>query len=268
MSNFSRSIIIAGFVATAAGAGCADNVTTAIRPCPCAEGNVCCSSGVCAANQSACGAATAALSAQAVGDWVGYIENFTSAPFESGSDRMKLTLAAQPDGSLTGTVTLGTGSPPAAPTERDVGWPAAGSSIFIEGFGYSVNAPSWEALRLRGAFSTVEPWGQWCDLQTPIFSELTSELSYYACSPSYQKLSNGICVTTASPTTPDTIYDCGRLSLCDDGQCACDASHCFSAPTTIDDNTFDISLDGDRGDGSISLARLERGVYNIRLLRQ
>jgi hypothetical protein len=272
MSNISRSIIVAGFVASAAVAGCADNVTTAVRPCPCADGNVCCGSGVCAADQSACGAATAALSQQASGDWVGYIENFTTQPFMSGSDDVKLSLHVQADGSLAGTVTLGGGSPPPVPTDPNVGWGfdqmiwgITPNLNLMEGYHYEVHAPNWEALRLRGRFSTMQPWGPWCALQTPILYT-TSPESIYGCVPNAgaSMTSDNACFVSTDPPQP---VDCGKLALCmfPDYPCHCTASGCTG--TISDDNSFDVALDADSGNGSISLPT-RGGMYNVRLLHQ
>lgn len=271
MSNISRSIIVAGFVASAAVAGCAENVTTAVRPCPCADGNVCCGSGVCAADQNACGAATAALSQQASGEWVGYIENLI-IPFPSGSDSVKLSLHVQSDGSLAGTVTLGSGSPPAAPTDGNVGWPATRTMVTLpeapylfEGYGYGVHGATWEALRLRGRFSTPEPWGPWCALQTPV-PVTTTPTNIYSCIPNVGGMmsDDAHCVLATDP--PQSI-DCGKWALClgVDMPCHCTASGCTSA--TSDENTFDIALDGDRGNGSILLTT-QGGMHNLRLQRQ
>ena len=271
MSNSSRSILAAIVLAGASVAGCAENVTTAVRPCPCADGNVCCGSGVCAADQSACGAATAALSQQASGDWVGYIENFTTLPFESGSDNVKLSLHVKSDGSLAGSMTLGTGAPPAPPTDPNVGWPATSPSLggpaslfLIEGYTYGVQTPNWEALRLRGSFSTPEPWGAWCALQTPVL-DTANPGDHYGCVPNVGfSMSADQCTLSSSPPQP---IDCGKLALCGfpDNPCHCTATGCTSV--TYGDNTFDVALDGDRGNGSISLPT-KGGMYNIRLLRQ
>ncbi|HEX2660710.1 MAG TPA: hypothetical protein VHU40_20660 [Polyangia bacterium] len=267
MSNISRSIIVAGFVASAAVAGCADNVTTAVRPCPCADGNVCCSSGVCAADQSACGAATAALSAQSSGDWVGYIENLT-VPFMSGSDAIKVSLRVQSDGQLAGSVVLGSGTPPAPATDPNVGWPA-GHSFFsqqllflVEGHAYDLESPKWEALRLRGIFSTTEPWGPWCHLQTSIMS--AGNPGHYGCVPNFGSTSTdeGTCYLSSDPPQP---INCDKLTLCRElWTCDCSADGCTNAPSN--DNSIDIALDGNHGDGTISLAF--SGPHNVRLQRQ
>src|SRR5438270_13792857 len=42
-------------------AGCADHVQSSLATCPCSQGTTCCSSGVCAADDSACEQATSAL---------------------------------------------------------------------------------------------------------------------------------------------------------------------------------------------------------------
>src|SRR4029078_5991007 len=114
LNGFIRRI---GFLFTIAvglaGQGCADKVATAISPCPCAAGYVCCSSGVCAPSEDSCGTAAAALSAAAHGRWTGYVEN---ASFWSGSDAIDLSFSVDASGTLSGTVFVGHSMPPAPPT--------------------------------------------------------------------------------------------------------------------------------------------------------
>src|SRR5947209_4042030 len=50
-------------------AGCADHVQSSLATCPCSQETTCCSSGVCAASESACGQATSALSNESAGHW-------------------------------------------------------------------------------------------------------------------------------------------------------------------------------------------------------
>src|ERR1051325_5411462 len=96
-SLFGYSVIVAAVLASA----CVDHVDTSLKSCPCAEGYVCCESGVCAADSGSCGAATAALSTSVQGSWSGYIENFRS----DAPDAVRINIAVAGDGTLSGEVT-------------------------------------------------------------------------------------------------------------------------------------------------------------------
>lgn len=138
---------------------CAPSVPLENRPCPCADGWVCCPSGdLCAATASSCpaeqpagtdgaaGATTAtagatgtdsscasaeaglptlpdpayAIQPALLGTWVGYFENFT---FPSMSDAIRLSFTQNPDGTGKVSVVLGVGTPPAPPTNPTDTWP-------------------------------------------------------------------------------------------------------------------------------------------------
>jgi hypothetical protein len=249
-----------------AAAGCADHVQSQVLSCPCDQG-ICCSSGVCAADENSCTQATAALSMQASGQWTGYVENFM---FPSGSDQLKLTFQVASDSSLTGQVVLGTGTPPAPATDGSVAWPAnyfsstrtVDGGLFrtvslMEGFSYQAMQSEWTARRLSFTVAFGEPWGPWCRLQTA--------MDYgqgWACAPGGGTIQDGQCIVdTAQGSVP---LDCGVVNLCVPqlGFCSCTAAGCDGARTTS--MSFDIALRSDDADGSIALGGQ---THNIRLVR-
>src|SRR4051812_23884467 len=135
-------------------AGCADKVATATAACPCATGNVCCASGVCAKSEGACPAATLALAQESSGQWRGYVENYN---FPSGSDAVSISLSVSGE-EVSGQVVFGDpatpqGGPDAGrPSAIDGGLPvspSAGEPALKEGFSYHANDIRWENRRLK-----------------------------------------------------------------------------------------------------------------------
>jgi len=278
---------------------CASRTETAIKPCPCASGYVCCDSGVCAQDQSGCSQATAALSASASGQWTGYIENFQL----STDDSITVSIAAADDGTLSGTVRIGHGPPPPPATDGSTAWPAevqgvdAIVPVYIPGFAYSVEDVSWQARRLKFRIPKYQPWQPWCALQQPYEQThcadppacTTYESDGFSCSPSAGAVTvdaQGGCHTVATATTPSVAIDCAKGTLCDTigacncqsggcvcggfGVCACDATGCragsewMSVPIGY---WFDIAFDGGKGDGSVNLSAGGNELHNVRLTR-
>jgi hypothetical protein len=275
---------------------CAKDVPTGAQPCPCADGYVCCQSGVCAQGQDACDEATSALSAKAAGRWTGYIENYNG--LTSGADTLALSFTVADDGTFQGTAKLGDAAPPAPPTDPKVPWPpgirasglSAGTAVPVEGFAYTAHTLNWEARRLKFAIYFEEPWKPWCELQTPRSAGYqtlpdggTSSMLNWICTPP------GLYVAEASDETTCDLYDdttlsasspflgkvpCAIIPLClNPGMpCVCNSTGCTAGtPQDAPEGsagaeivTFDIALAGDSGDGSVVLPD---GKYNVRLVR-
>src|SRR5207244_9243080 len=100
-------------------AGCVDTRPEASRPCPCASGNVCCASGVCAPDGDSCGEATLALAVENAGTWTGYLENYN---LPSGSDALAIALDVS-GAVVSGTFVMGTAAAPPPPTDLTTPWP-------------------------------------------------------------------------------------------------------------------------------------------------
>jgi hypothetical protein len=255
----------------AAAGGCADHVQSAVVTCPCDTG-VCCTSGVCATNENACEQATQALSSESAGRWTGYVESFT---FASGADAVDLTLVTETDGSLSGKVILGMGTPPSPPTDPNLGWPAGyidnltdGAIIrVLEGVPYHVKNVRWTALRLRFEISLEEPWGPWCRLQQPIVS--AGDPATFGCLP---KATSAYSNNPDNCRIDDTPIDCTKLLLCGGGNwtCDCTADGCDASSTT--GFAFDVALRGNEGNGSVEDHNIADypgiiGNHNVRLIR-
>jgi hypothetical protein len=287
--------------------GCAKHVPTAAQPCPCAAGATCCSSGICAQSSDLCDEATSALSAAAVGQWSGYLENYTA--LKSGADSLALAFTMNPDGTLAGTAKFGAAAPPAPATDPDVTWPpglfaglrsdqilttdvAAGP---VEGFTYTAQDIRWEARRLRFAIYLSEPWKPWCELQHSYLvnggpralpdggatagaggagdSGATgpAQPPIYSCvqSDSYSMNADTDQCFVGNDAVP---VSCEKLALCwvHGRPCSCTAAGCTSGTTSSAgtsgalSDSFDISLRGDEGDGSLDS---DGTTNNIRLTR-
>jgi len=249
-------------------AGCADHVQSSLATCPCSQGMVCCESGVCAADESACAQATSALSNDSAGHWTGYVENFA---FASGSDALDLTLTAGSDGSLSGQLILGMGTMPPPATDGTVGWPSGQFSFdslglplgALEGYGYHLNNVKWTALRLQFEIDIAEPWGPWCRLQNSSDSACVQVHGGYG-------TNAGECFT---PTGMQQV-DCGLVYLCADADvCVCSPAGCDAATAPI--YQFDVALRNNDGDGSVvdnrtpgvTLPGQMPATHNVRLIR-
>jgi len=251
--------------------GCADHVKSAVVTCPCDRG-ICCASGVCADDETACGAATQALSSASAGRWTGYIENFT---FASGSDALDLTLHVEDDGSLAGELIMGQGPAPAPPTDPNVGWPVGVEQPGfwqpnpVEGLAYHLTNVRWTALRLQFDLNLSEPWGPWCEMQTSYDIREVGGVTYenpWRCTPEDGWVGSGEeCFqrVSADPSVPKVAIDCNKAALCGHEQpCHCTADGC--AVATKPSASFDIALRGNDGDGSETA--LDES-HNVRLIR-
>jgi hypothetical protein len=200
--------------------------------------------------------------------WDGYVEGYQ---FQSGSDRVRLTLDENGDGVLeVGDVPL-----LPAPSDPDIGYASAGEDpnwiapFWIhEGFRYSVSGATVEDSRMRLAVQNDEVFAAWCELQTSLPG---SEPGSYGCIPAgnYGK-SDDEC-SYATPEGTQMSIDCGKVVLCTQ-VCACDAVGC-TAPGR-DETLLDGSLvhAGDALVGTLVIKSLVDGLdierLTVRLERQ
>jgi hypothetical protein len=246
-------LLAAGTLTTA----CVDHVDTAIKSCPCAAGNVCCASGVCAADQDACAAATAALSASVQGRWTGYIENFRP----DVDDAIAVDISAASDGTLSGTVRFGKGAAPPAASDPALPWPPGPREIqtsYVVGVDYTARDIAWLSRRLKLTVETYEPWQPWCALQ----QSYPGEPDGFMCIPQGTLMDDlaGQC-WIAPESGPVIAIDCDKASLCFE-MCTCDASGCEA----WDDVTYalDVAFHDAAAEGSINMWNAN---YNLRLTR-
>lgn len=285
-----RTFLIAATLAGAAlsTSSCADNVPTESNACPCANGYVCCGSGVCAADEASCGQATAALSIAAQGKWVGYIENFTKLP--SGTDKLVIELRTDGAGQLTGSITFGEGAPPAPPTVANQTWPLDpryppqpflgdipwAGGLPIEGVAYTARDVEWRARRLRMRASFAEPWGPWCALQTSYSWPDSAGQPTHGCLPVGQYAFAGNVCTLLDGDVPLGTFDAGRCALCGFGggvsACDCTETGCV-ARAPINQLSLDLDVQGNEAEGSLAgfgegpAGIFPGGPVNVRLIR-
>ena len=263
--------ILSSVVGLAVPSACASHVPSGIAYCPCAAGNVCCESGVCAVEKDACAAATVALSQSAQGVWAGYFENF-----KTEDDALRIAIAVASDGKLSGEIVVGTGPPPPPATNPDIAWPSpiaapmAGPydswsppvspwnfpepSPLMPGFVYHAENIRWEGQRLKFTYSTYEPWHPWCELQQS-FSRPDGTFSCVPEAPFRRPLfcgfpdlpggdvpcpmgpqvgdsdGQGNCIASVSP--PTTV-PCYKFVYCD-AVCSCAANHCAARQDVCDE---------------------------------
>jgi hypothetical protein len=249
---------------------CANHVPTGAQPCPCADGYVCCQSGVCATSTDSCDEATSALSAQAQGKWTGYVENYSA--LASGADSLALAFDVAPDGTLAGHVTFGDAAPPPPATDPNREWPPGlndGTSetapgLPIEGFAYEAHDIKWEARRLRFWVALSEPWKPWCELQTsydwngprstgsldpdagagPTAGPTdagpppASPSHEWRCEPNvFQANDDGTCTVfdQSNPSNPAKVVACANPVLCQSPgfPCLCNATGCTAGTSRV-----------------------------------
>lgn len=259
-------LALALVVAAAALPACADRIATETQACPCATGNFCCASGVCASDEVGCGDATLALATENAGTWAGYLEN-TALP--SGSDAIRVSLNVV-GAEVSGELVLGTAPPPPVPTEAVYpsnfapgGWVLDPSLLdpvrYVEGFVYHARDIAWESRRLKFTVDLAEAWQATCALYQPI----TVAGETFICPGGYGFSAEGGC--NLANGMPNTEFDCKYLAPCEPGsQCHCDATTCTPAGGTI---SVDVALRGDLGDGSLIGIAPSGGATNLRLMR-
>jgi hypothetical protein len=274
----------ASLLATAVLPACASHVATTINACPCADGFICCDSGVCAHDQSDCAVVTTALAKSIEGIWNGYVENL--APGSDDSLRIEIAIAA--DNTVSDQVTIGHGPPPAPATDPNLPWPVdidggvhAEAPIYIPGFVYTAEDISWQARRLKFRIPPYEPWQPWCALQT----SYPAGGGEYSCVPAGGPVvdANGNCLTNTDPPVP---VGCGKFDLCDNlraclcapnsctcgglGVCDCEANGCSAGTEFMSvplGYWFDVSFGDGEADGSVDLSTEGPDLHNVRLTR-
>lgn len=237
---------------------CAEKVVSKVQACPCATGNVCCQSGVCAADQNLCGSATLALAAESAGVWTGYFENFN---LPSGSDALKISLSV--DGDLvSGELVLGTANEPPPPMRPasvpDAGIDYDGGGIpgegYVEGYRFQLQDLRWESRRMKFTVKLGDYWKPLCDSYQPV----TVAGQTFICPSGWSSGPGAECALDDG-----TPIDCNLLQPCViGGPCQCTDTSCTPAAGEL---KVDVALRGDNGDGT---ANLNYGNnVNIRLVR-
>jgi hypothetical protein len=222
------------------------------------------------------GAAGAAL-APLVGTWTGYAET---------SDNMTLVFTQEADGSVSGSLTFGMGSPPAPPTSGNDAYPpgSGGDANSVPfpyiGFPYTASDVSFDGTRLQLAIVTNELWKAWCGLQKS-FDWSPDAPGMCGCLPDWGGMgsggvgSGGMGSGVTGPTGSCSINDpttgaaeaipCPLVGPCIVyAVCSCDATGC-SVDMQNASTKLDVQLAGDKLDGSI--AGLPQSPLNVHFTR-
>jgi hypothetical protein len=197
-------------------------------------------------------------------EWEGYVEAYH---FPSGSDRVRLTLDEQGNGS----VTFGEGTPLPQSAELELDTSFHNWEI-VEGSPLAVTAAQVSERRLQLSYDVVSPFRGWCEVQTPILRpDVGIDASRYGCLPGYSGQHGSgpdECeMFVPGPGDEELVQvDCTAMFLClDSRKCVCDAERCSMMQENI---VFDGALEdhGERligttttwGDGVRVTVRLTR----------
>lgn len=200
--------------------------------------------------------------------WDGYVEAYE---FQSGTDRVHITLDASGNGSFR----VGDGPDLAAPTNPDVGYPAAMAGAIAtlgyrdhteslyDGVAYPVANTRVESERIRLTLDPHSAFAAWCALQTPALS-LGGQQDFYSCAPDgYSQEETGVCLMHRGGTDDEPI-DCSYVVICTYG-CVCDAQSCSARPS-FSPIELDAALD-DSGHNLVGTLVLPGGARTFRLKR-
>jgi len=209
--------------------------------------------------------------------WEGYAEAYS---FADGSDKVKLSLDALGNGTLT----LGDSAPLPVATNGDIGYPPAlrpGApspandqiANLFPGFAYPINTATVESARIRFSANPWEIEHDWCELQTPYPSLPLGGLPPYSCLPYVSSWTVGTPTCAYDYGTGDVQVDCAKLELCVGFACSCNAQGCsvtdgspFSGPNSY--TRFDAALEN-AGNSLVGTMRVggKQTAMTVRLKR-
>ena len=209
-----------------------------------------------------------------VGTWQGRVDDTT---FRSGSNALRLDITHANSSQLCGTITFGEGSPPAPPTDPNVGYPPQTSTDtgieilelilrrnvgHAEGFPFRIVSGRVALPRLRFLMTVNELWKPWCELQRPF--PIGSNPEQFRCAPNLPSQQTGSGCSLLLPDGGLEPVDCVKWQLCSmSDPCRCDATGCTAwSPkhwtieagvgdgTSVGTVSFDMRAQGDQIDGS------------------
>jgi hypothetical protein len=169
------------------------------------------------------------------GSWDGYAEGYA---FVDGSDRLRLTLDANGNGTLEVGASAARVVPPATS-----GYDLFGSGLgyLNPGFGYSIEDASVESDRLKASVEPTSYFAAYCEQLTPVATSTAWSPTGFSCRPG-RTLMTTEATATMEPTcsladiVPDpsaplgqsygnvVAIDCGLVGC--NGYCTCDAAGC------------------------------------------
>jgi hypothetical protein len=191
-----------------------------------------------------------------------------------GRDGVRPGSAQQADGSVSGSLTFGTGSPPPPPPSANDTYPPGFSGGVYSvpfryvGFPYTATDVSFDGMRLQPAVVSKELWKTWCGLQKS-FDWGPSAPGLCGCLPNWDfmgsTLDTGSCSINNPTTGAAAAIPCALVGPCHkDLICSCDATGC-SVDMQNASTQLDVRLAGDKLDGSI--AGLPQSPLNVHLTR-
>lgn len=194
--------------------------------------------------------------------WEGYVEAFT---FRSGSDRVRLVL----DGNGQGTLTLGEGTPRPMPTNAEDPFPdlqsveidALLNDNTLEGFGHEIASALVEEDRLRVRTQPTNVYGEVaCALQTPTGPNCEDAGCSYSCVPNNAH-AFAYRDDRCFDATDGTELSCKTMDLCLNN-CTCTSTECFAQYPG-----YAIILDGALDEAGTKLVG-SLDAHTVRLTRQ
>ncbi len=194
-----------------------------------------------------------------VGKWQGYVEN-QMAPW----DQLILDIkGASVAGGICGTLTLGSAPLPPAATDPNVGYPpnrfesyaysniGGAPNTSFASYQLTLLQGTTDGQRVRFSIAQREAFRGWCKLQTS-YRRRDSTVNICTCLPVPWSYSSSGSAVDGACTVGDgadrLTANCGKLALCLDSVCACNASGC-DAPNYAA-VSFDLRFTGDNAVGS------------------
>jgi hypothetical protein len=196
--------------------------------------------------------------------WIGH---FADHQLPNGSDELMMALAFAADGTVTGSLLLGSGSVLQPPTDPNVGYPPgmqfSSGLTFVEGFPYTILDGIMMDSRLTFHVAQNEVWTAWCALQTSYLQQRGSDsglpgasTDFYGClrlgpiGGTFGVSPEG-CFAFDPNTMQRTAVDCGKFELCPSA-CECSETGCRVRTSPNPDLSLDLVLAGTSADGSTS----------------
>jgi hypothetical protein len=207
------------------------------------------------------GAEAGASLAPLVGTWTGYIET---------SSNLTLRVTQQADGSVTASLTVGTGSVPPPPTSKsDVyppgfGGPPGTIPYPYPGFPYTAVDASFNGTRLQLGVVEGEILKPWCELQTS-FDWGPAAPGSCGCLPNWPSMgsasNDGPCTITNPSTGAVVSVACALDHACTIyNDCSCTSAGC-SIDMGYPTSKLDVQLTSNHLDGSINLQGSPTNVH-------
>ena len=191
-----------------------------------------------------------------VGTWHGYVENGT-APWD---DLTLVINGASVTGGVCGTLTIGTGTPPAPATDPS-NPPGTDRSTgatpgVTPGFPLTLLRGTTDGTRVRFSVAQTEPYRSWCGIQSSYLNDAAP--NGCSCLPNWAAMGS----TSSTPSSgPCTLLDpthahnltvgCAQFQLCVIGSntCSCNAAGC-DASVTGSGADFDLRFTANTAEGS------------------